>query len=81
MNLIFRTMIIPAQIKAARAILDMTQARLAEMAGISKTALIYIEAGKDPKASTLDRIQKSLESLGVEFTNGEKPGVRLTKAP
>jgi transcriptional regulator with XRE-family HTH domain len=83
MNIISRMMIVPAQIKAARALLGVTQARLAEMSGLSKTALINIEAGSsDPKASTLDRIQKSLEMLGAVFIpeNGDGPGVRLRKA-
>jgi transcriptional regulator with XRE-family HTH domain len=58
--------------------LGLTQADLAAKAGISKTALIAIETGtSDPKASTLSAIQKALEAAGVEFTNGEQPGVRL----
>jgi len=61
--------------------LGLTQADLAAKAGISKTALIAIEtATSDPKASTLSAIQKALESAGVEFTNGDQPGVRLQKA-
>jgi hypothetical protein len=27
----------------------------------------------------MDRLQYALEAAGVEFTNGDKPGVRLTK--
>jgi predicted transcriptional regulator len=72
--------IVPSQIKAARGLLGVTQTRLAEMSGISKTALINIETGtSDPKASTLMRIQKALESLGAVFIpeNGGGPGVRL----
>ena len=30
--------------------------------------------------STVHMIQLALESAGVEFTNGEEPGVRLRKA-
>jgi predicted transcriptional regulator len=61
--------------------LGLTQADLAAKAGISKTALIAIETGtSDPKASTLSAIQKALEAAGVEFTNGDQPGVRLRKA-
>jgi predicted transcriptional regulator len=61
--------------------LGLTQADLAAKAGISKTALIAIEAGtSDPKASTLSAIQKALEAAGVEFTNGDQPGVRLRKS-
>jgi predicted transcriptional regulator len=61
--------------------LGLTQSDLAAKAGISKTALISIETStSDPKASTLSAIQKALEAAGVEFTNGDQPGVRLRKA-
>jgi hypothetical protein len=33
-----------------------------------------------PQRATLDVIQRALEAAGVEFTNGEQPGVRVTKA-
>jgi predicted transcriptional regulator len=60
--------------------LGLTQSDLAAKAGISKTALISIETStSDPKASTLSAIQKALEAAGVEFTNGDQPGVRLRK--
>ncbi len=62
--------------------IGMTQAALAEAAGISTTALNNIERGAaDPKASTLTAIQKALEAAGVIFVpeNGEGPGVRLRK--
>jgi predicted transcriptional regulator len=60
--------------------LGLTQSDLAAKAGISKTALISIETStSDPKASTLSAIQKALEAAGIEFTNGEQPGVRLRK--
>lgn len=62
--------------------IGMTQAALAEAAGISTTALNNIERGAaDPKASTLTAIQKAIEAAGVIFVpeNGEGPGVRLQK--
>jgi predicted transcriptional regulator len=60
--------------------LGLKQSELAAKAGISKTGLINIESGNsDPKVSTLVAIKKALESAGVEFTNGEQPGVRLKK--
>ena len=39
-----------------------------------------IENGADAKQSTMDALQRALEAAVVEFTNGEQPGVRLTKA-
>jgi hypothetical protein len=32
------------------------------------------------KERTIDALQRALEAAGVEFTNGDQPGVRLTKA-
>lgn len=62
--------------------LGLTQANLAEAAGISTTALNNIERGlADPKVSTLSAIQRALEAAGVIFVdeNGEGAGVRLRK--
>jgi predicted transcriptional regulator len=71
-------MITPSQIRGARAMLNLTQAELAARAGISTTGLNNIERGvSDPKASTLSAIQRELEEAGVEFTNGNEPGVKL----
>jgi len=73
-------MITPAQIRAARALLDWNQSELAEKAGLSLTALNNLERGRsDPKASTLNAVQKAIEAAGVAFTNGDEPGVRIVK--
>ena len=37
--------------------------------------------GADAKQSTMDRLQRALEAAGVEFTNGNRPGVCLIEAP
>jgi hypothetical protein len=29
---------------------------------------------------TIDALQRALEAAGIEFTDGDQPGVRLTKA-
>ncbi|MCR5943601.1 MULTISPECIES: helix-turn-helix transcriptional regulator [unclassified Brucella] len=76
-------MITPEQIRGARAMLGMTQAELAKLAGLSTTGLNNIERGSaDPKASTLSAIQAALEGRGIVFlANGDNrdggPGVRL----
>lgn len=75
-------MINAEQIRGARALLGMTQAKLAELAGISTTGLNNIErGGSDPKASTLRAITTALEAAGVQFIpeNGGGAGVRLAK--
>ncbi|MEN5278164.1 helix-turn-helix transcriptional regulator [Brucella sp. TWI432] len=76
-------MITPAQIRGARAMLGMTQADLAKLAGLSTTGLNNIERGSaDPKASTLAAIQTALEKEGIVFlATGDNrdggPGVRI----
>ena len=75
-------MIKRAQIRGARAMLELTQADLANASGISKASILDIETGKTkPKSSTLSFIQRALEEAGIVFVkqNGDGPGVRLKK--
>ena len=73
-------MITPVQIRAARAMPDISQATLAKAAGLSPTALIAIETGhSDPRSSTLRNIQAALERKGIIF--GEGGGVTLGPEP
>lgn len=68
-------MIIPEQIRAARALLDLSQSVLGERVGLSQTSLAQIENGRtQPTRKTLDVIAATLEAMGVEFIEG---GVRL----
>jgi transcriptional regulator with XRE-family HTH domain len=61
-------MITPTQIKMARAALGLSQAQVAELAGLSTTAFNSIEQGiSDPKASTLRNIQAAFEAKGAVF--------------
>jgi hypothetical protein len=41
---------------------------------------LHIENGADAKQSTINALQRALEAAGIEFTNGDQPGVRLSKA-
>ncbi|MDA4635910.1 multiprotein-bridging factor 1 family protein [Phyllobacterium sp. NPDC097923] len=78
-------MITPEQIRGARAMLGLTQAELATLAGLSTTGLNNIERGlADPKASTLRAIQAALEAKSVVFLgDGQNidggPGMRLRR--
>jgi transcriptional regulator with XRE-family HTH domain len=64
-----------AQVRAARALLDWSQADLAAKAGVSTTAINGIERGKaDPRVSTLTALRRALEEAGIEFLPDE--GVR-----
>jgi transcriptional regulator with XRE-family HTH domain len=82
----FLMMIVGAQVRAARALLDWSQEKLAKQteafgAGVSETGIANIERGKSrPLAETLDSIQKALEKAGVVFINDDSglgQGVRL----
>jgi hypothetical protein len=78
-------MIGPAQIRAARALLDINQTKLSEWASISVATLKRIEGASEIRgaADTLWKIQQALESAGVEFIAedaGKGVGVRLKQS-
>jgi transcriptional regulator with XRE-family HTH domain len=67
-----------SQIRAARALLEWTVRDLGAKAGIHYNTINTIETGRHQgRPETLATIQRTLESAGVEFTNGKRPGVRL----
>jgi DNA-binding transcriptional regulator YiaG len=72
--------ITPAQCRAARDLVDMDQAVLADGAMVSRSVVIDFEKERRvPTRNNLAAIQRVLEEAGVEFTNGDAPGVRLRK--
>jgi DNA-binding XRE family transcriptional regulator len=72
--------ILPAQCRAARALIDLSQKELAELAGVSwRTILSFESEQRQPIRATMAALQRALETAGVEFTNGDQPGVRLAK--
>ncbi len=69
-------------VRAARAILRWDQRRLAESSSVSLATIKRLEAQPGTliaNAVTVIAIRHALEAAGVEFTNGEQPGVRLRK--
>ncbi len=74
-------MTLPPQLRAARAIIAMSQADLAAEAGVSVSTVKRAEGTIQPPASpdAIAAIRAALEAQGVEFTNGDAPGVRLRK--
>jgi transcriptional regulator with XRE-family HTH domain len=72
--------ITPAQCRAARGLVEMDQATLADGAMVSRSVVIDFEKERRvPTRNNLAAIQRVLEEAGVEFTNGDAPGVRLGK--
>jgi transcriptional regulator with XRE-family HTH domain len=73
------------QIRAARALLDWNQQRLADESGVSLATIRRIESERGPDRSTApnrEAIQRALEKGGVIFTVRDAqggPGVRLKK--
>ena len=73
------------QIRAARALLRLSAAQLARMAGVAASTIARCEAGSGIPAvgiRTLQKIQQALEDAGIEFTRenaGGGPGVRLRR--
>lgn len=70
----------PRLLKAARVLLDWTQQKLADKAGVSLTVVHRLEAGYSIRASSWFRIQDALESGGVVFidaTGDAGYGVRI----
>jgi hypothetical protein len=47
---------------------------------VSTDTVARFERGDELKERTIDALQRALEATGIEFTNGDQPGVRLTKA-
>lgn len=72
----------PAQCRAARGLLKWTQDDLAEKARVSAVTLRNFENEKSsPQRATLAVMQQTFEEAGVEFFDGDAPGVRLRPKP
>jgi transcriptional regulator with XRE-family HTH domain len=67
------------QFRAARALLGWSQTKLAERAGMSLPTVKRFETGRGANVSPEagQALQATLEAAGIEFINGDAPGVRL----
>jgi transcriptional regulator with XRE-family HTH domain len=73
-------MITPAQCRAARGLLGLSQQVLADQAGVGIMTIHQLEKdGSQPRRATLNVVRRALEAAGVEFIdeNGGGAGVRL----
>jgi hypothetical protein len=48
---------------------------------ISSDAVLRFERGDELQERTVEAIRRALEAEGVEFTDGDQPGVRLNTKP
>jgi predicted transcriptional regulator len=79
-------MIMASQIRAARALLGLSQRELAVLAAIGLATVKRIEAAPDIRgaADTFWKIQTALEKAGIVFISSDQqggPGVRLRDVP
>ncbi|GIL40694.1 helix-turn-helix domain-containing protein [Roseiterribacter gracilis] len=58
------------QIRAARALLDLSQIDLADLAKVGRETISDLEIGKDVRTSTLMAAVDALHAKGIEFVNG-----------
>lgn len=65
-------MLTAAQVRAARAMIEMKQQELADAAGITRSVLAAFEGGQSAsRSSTLQRIRSVLEAHGIVFIESE----------
>ncbi len=73
--------IIPAQVRAARALLDWSQSELAEAANVGVTTVRDIESERRPTGTgAMRELRRAFTNAGVIFVSGASdggPGVRL----
>jgi transcriptional regulator with XRE-family HTH domain len=70
-----------AQCRAARALLKWSQDKLAEASKVGASTVGDFERElRTPHDHILADMRSALESAGIEFTDGEQPGVRLRKS-
>ena len=68
------------QLRASRALTRIEQSDLAAAAKVSVDTIKRLERTVGPVSAniaTVNSVVSALEAAGVEFTNGEQPGVRL----
>jgi len=78
-----KTIILTSElIRAARALLRWEQRQLAEASNVSLPTIKRLESKPGPLigySSTIGALRNALESAGIEFVNGGRPGVRVRR--
>ena len=73
------SIIFAAKIRAARGLLNWSQGKLAERAGVSKQSVTRIEAGTmDPRFSTMTALNEAIRSAGVVLADDVDGIVQLS---
>src|SRR5271165_7205535 len=77
-----KMLITSEQMRAARMLLRWEQSDLARASGVSLSSVKRLERIPGPLSAhvrTVEALRAALEGAGVEFTNGDQPGVRLKR--
>jgi transcriptional regulator with XRE-family HTH domain len=80
------TLVTGAQLRAARALAGLDQARLATVAGVGSNTIYRLEKQRGlfegVKVDTVRRLQLALEAAGIVFTeHGVEAGPKLQRRP
>ncbi len=68
------------QFRAARALLDWSRSELAARAGLSMPTVQRVEKGGAAVSDEArQKLRAALEAAGIEFLDGNAPGVRLKR--
>jgi len=68
------------QLRAARAMARLTQEELSARSDVPLSTIKRIESNRGPangNYGTIAAMRTALENAGIEFTDGEQPGVRF----
>ena len=68
---------LPVQCRMARAGLGWGIRELARAAKVSVDTVVRFERGEELRERTVEALQRAFEDTGLEFTNGDRPGLRL----
>ena len=70
---------LPIQCKMARVAVGWGMRDLARVANVSMDTVIRLERGESMKEATIERLRITLNAAGIEFDDGDAPGVRLRR--
>lgn len=72
-------LITSAQCRAGRALIDWTQTDLAKASGLGLSTVVDFERERRRVSEdAVSAMRRALERNGVKFTDGKRPGVRLS---
>ena len=75
-------MILPVQLRMARAALDWTVRELSDRTGVNKNTISRFESEKDILAGSLRKIEKALLEAGIQFIDADDeygPSIRVSE--